>query len=447
MIAQRIDLLCSAYSTCVSSSEHQLIEGAVSMSSHSPNLEPTVRLLQYRDWDVAENLLSQSGDPAERSWLSEPIRGGLITVKKHPLLKAIETLPLGIYSSLRTYVLEQGNELLGLIQVTPFNQSRSTWRVERICLAPGVSSYEVGSQMLRFCLENIWEARTWLVETEVNAIDGIGLYRKNGFQPLIQMTRWQLSPERLAVLAEHQPMLPNFLPISNAEATLLYQLDTAAMPPYIRQVFDRHVQDFQQNPLSNLWLGVQCQLQQVNWVRAYVFEPQRKAAIGYCAIALCRNGRGHIAQMTVHPAYTWLYAELIAYMARQTQTVPAAPLYLMSADYQSEREDYLRQVDADPIEQTLMLSRSVWHKIRETKVLSLDSLPLSDVLQGLQPNHTPIPGRMTTWPTLHRSSLPSHWKANPFIKPDERNSKGGSNTGESRDSGDSDYSNFHGSRG
>jgi ribosomal protein S18 acetylase RimI-like enzyme len=417
------------------------------MSSPSPNLEMSVRLLQYRDWEIVEQLLAQTGLPAERSWLSEPVRGGLTTRKQHPFLKALESLPIGHYAAHRTYVLEQGNEILGLIQVTPFNQSRSTWRVERICLAPGVSSYDVGSQMLRFCLENIWEARTWLVEMEVNAIDGIGLYRKNGFQPLIQMTRWQLSSERLAILAEHQPVLPNLFPITNAEAPLLYQLDTAAMPPYIRQVFDRHVQDFQQNPLDNLWQGVQCQLQQVNWIRVYVFEPQRKAAIGYCAIALCKNGKGHMAQMTVHPAYTWLYSELLAYMARLTQSVPDAPLYLMSADYQSEREEYLRRVEAEPIEQTLMLSRSVWHKIRETKALSLDALPLSDVLQGLQPNHTPVPGRMTFWSTIHSSSWQSYWKATPFTRPDDGKGRTEKSSSDSSDSGDSDYPNFHGSHG
>jgi hypothetical protein len=47
------------------------------------------------------------------------------------------------------------------------------------------------------------------------------------------------------------------------------------------------------------------------------------------------------------------------------------------------------------MENTLMLSRSVWHKVRETKTLSLETLQLTEMLQGLQPNQTPAPGRMT----------------------------------------------------
>jgi hypothetical protein len=49
-----------------------------------------------------------------------------------------------------------------------------------------------------------------------------------------------------------------------------------------------------------------------------------------------------------------------------------------------------------------MMSRSVWHKLRESKLVSLDGLQLSDMLQGLQPAGKPIPGRMSI---LHSLSL------------------------------------------
>jgi len=45
-------------------------------------------------------------------------------------------------------------------------------------------------------------------------------------------------PSLLQELATGEPDLPNLLPVSNADAQLLYQLDTAAMPPLVRQVFD-----------------------------------------------------------------------------------------------------------------------------------------------------------------------------------------------------------------
>jgi ribosomal protein S18 acetylase RimI-like enzyme len=349
-----------------------------------------------------ERLLATTDDRAERAWLSEPLQRGHSVWHHNPLLKVLDIFPGQWNSPLRTFVVEQADHLVGLIQVAPVNQARSTWRVERICLAPATAALEAGTQLLRYCLENIWEARTWLVEVEVNHVDVLGLYRHNGFQPLAQLTRWQIPPDALAELALRSPNLPNLLPVNNADAALLHQLDTAAMPPFVRQVFDRHVQDFQRGLFNSLVCNLQTQIYQREWITGYVFEPQRKAAIGSFSIGLSRGStETHTAQMTVHPAYTWLYPELLAHMAHLSQQLcPSAAMALVSADYQPEREGYLQQMGALRMEHTLMLSRSVWHKVRESKTLSLETLQLTEMLQGLQPNHTPVPGRMTFLTTI-----------------------------------------------
>jgi hypothetical protein len=41
------------------------------------------------------------------------------------------------------------------------------------------------------------------------------------------------------------------------------------------------------------------------------------------------------------------------------------------------------------------MSRSVWHKLRESKSVSIEGLQLSDVLQGFQPARKPVPSRMS----------------------------------------------------
>jgi hypothetical protein len=45
----------------------------------------------------------------------------------------------------------------------------------------------------------------------------------------------------------------------------------------------------------------------------------------------------------------------------------------------------------------LLMARSVWHKIRETKPV-LDGLQLSKMLSGLQPTQKPVPGRIDRLP-------------------------------------------------
>jgi hypothetical protein len=219
------------------------------------------------------------------------------------------------------------------------------------------------------------------------------------------MTYWALLPEQIAALAQREPDLPNLLPISNADAQLLYQLDTASMPPLVRQVFDHQIQDFKTGILGTAPATTDRLVNQVETVSAYVFEQQRKAAIGQFKLAISRDGKQpHEAGLTVHPAYTWLYPELMTQMAKILHPFPAQSLRLTSLDYQPEREECFTQIQAISESHALLMSRSVWHKVREARHLSLEGLQLSDVFTGLQPAGKPIPGRMTwsaeRWPGL-----------------------------------------------
>lgn len=340
---------------------------------------------------------------------------------------------------------ERDSKPKGFIQISPFNRSRSTWRVDKVAIAhetknaasvgeveaspkkenpaPAtqtlkLSANSVGSLLLRYCFETIWEARTWLLEVNVNEKDLLALYRQNGFQPLAHMTYWEINPEQIEELAEREPDLPNLLPLSNADAQLLYQLDTMSMPPLVRQVFDRHLADFKTSLIGSLLRGLKNWLSRVETVSGYVFEPQRKAAIGYFQIHLCRNGSApHQAQLTVNPAYTWLYPELMSQMARITKEFPAQAIQLASSDYQPEREEYLERLGASRIAHTLMMSRSVWHKVRESKLGALENLQLPEVLQGLKPARKPVPSRISTFPIL-RKKTQTPQEPSPFSKPD-----------------------------
>ena len=371
-----------------------------------------IRPVQYRDLDAIERLLAEM-PVAEGT--TEPANNGkqLRQIRRwFGLGKCLSLFPNPLQHLFCAYVAEQDNQIQAVIQISPFNRTRSTWRVHRVAVDTAANTQgsqsspcDVGSQLLRYCFEAIWEARTWLLEVNVNHKSTLALYRQNGFQPLAQMTYWMIEPELLQDLAEREPDLPNLLPVSNADAQLLYQLDTASMPPLVRQVYDRHIHDFKTSLFGALISGLKQWVSKTEVVSGYVFEPQRKAAIGYFQVQLCRNGsQPHEAQLTVHPAYTWLYPELLSQMARIAQDLPSQSLQLASADYQPEREEYLEQIGANRIEHTLMMSRSVWHKLREAKPVSLENLQLSEVLQGFQPARKPVPGRMS----LLRSMRHSH---------------------------------------
>lgn len=405
-------------------------------------------------------------------------------------LKCLQLFPNPLQHFFSAYVAEYQNQLSGFVQVSPFNFTHSTWRVERIAAcsltvdstpttgknkiafprrsphsilsqgktdavsqqtvstvepltsekpegngstpsahsgqnsngqngnghsdsdmaddsslsgratfadnAPPPLATDIASQLLRYCLDTLWEARTWLVEVGVSDKQDLALYRHHGFQPLAHVSYWAIAPDVVESLASRPAATINLRPVSNADAGLLHQLDTVSMPPLVRQVFDRHVSDFKTSLSEAPLVGIQRMVNPREVVRNYVFEPQRKAAIGYFQLQICQDGsQPHTAELTVHPAYTWLYAELLAQMARVVQKYPPQSIQLTSSDYQTEREEYLDQVGATRIQHTLLMSRSVWHKVRENKQVTLENIQFSGVLQGWQKGQNPVPGRFS----------------------------------------------------
>jgi len=354
----------------------------------------TIRPIQYKDLPAIEKLLNQSQE-LHHSGSAFTLNQALQQFRQwYSGIKLLNLLPT--QNQFCLYVAEQQQQVVGAIKVSPTNRTRSTWQVEQIVVDSDypVAGKRIGSQLLRYCFETIWEARTWILEVNIHNKNILALYRRNGFQPLAQFTYWAIAPEKLQELAQQEPKLPNLLPINNADAQLLYQLDTVSMPPLLRQVFDRHINDFKRNLWENLVHQLRQWLSQTLTKQGYVFEPQRKAAIGYFHLQPYQGqSEFYQAKLTVHPAYTWLYPELLAQMAQVIPKTQNPRLLLASADYQPEREEYLEQIGAERMEHTLLLSRSVWHKLREAPSTSLERLQLSGVLQGLNPGRTPIPNR------------------------------------------------------
>lgn len=378
-------------------------------NTSQPRSTLAIRPIQYRDLNPVASLLTahlaEEYDPRKYNLLKKIEQYHSC----YGLLQLTRIIPWLEDKDFHVYVAEKDGQIQGLIQVAPINYSRSTWKVEQVVINRKtplnhilIGSCSVGSQLLRYCFEKIWEARTWIIEVDINEKNRIGLYRENGFQPLAEITYWECDSQLLKRLAQQEPNLPNLLPVSNADAKLIYQLDCVSLPPMLRQVFDRHIEDFKKSFWQYLTEKIGGWLNQTDNVSAYVFEPQRKAAIGHFQLKICKNGRQpHQAQLIVHPAYTWLYPKLLTQMAILVAKFPSQSLLLSSADYQTEREEFLEKMSAQRKQHNLLMSRSVWHKLRETRA---HDFSLSEVLSGLKPVQNPIP---TPWGK-------SHWeKANP----------------------------------
>jgi RimJ/RimL family protein N-acetyltransferase len=382
-------------------------KGYIMAATNGSKHQTTVRPLQYRDIDAIASLCQQVTipDPAVKLQIEHLLKQ---MSRWYAPFQFLNIIPTPSLTDRALLVAECDQQVRGAISVSPFNRTRSTWHVEWVSIDRQSGSPEevtgksdVGSQLLRYCFEHIVDASTWVLEVDVNDNASLALYRQNGFQPLAHMTYWEIAPELLKELAQREPDLPNLLPVRNTDAQLIYQLDTVSMPPLLRQVFDRQVHDFKHNLMQTMVGKVRQWLQQKQSFSNYVFETQRKAAIGYYRLSLntgnqlgSEEHRTHQAELTVHPAYTWLYPELMAQLARSCQYLPLQPLQLVSADYQPEREEYFQQIGAVRVKHSLLMSRSVWHKLREAKHLSLENLQIAEMLQSLQPSRQPLPNRI-----------------------------------------------------
>ncbi|NEP43379.1 MAG: hypothetical protein F6K35_30805 [Okeania sp. SIO2H7] len=160
-----------------------------------------IRPLQSRDLEIVEKWCEKTAPSNSYSLDATFNLSPVNLVQQVPkirrwywLFKFLSWFPNPCQYLLNSYIAELEGEVKGLIQVVPVNRTRSSWRVEKVLTELGQKS-SIGSQLLRHCFEAIWEARTWLLEVNVNDKDTLALSRQNGFQPLAQKTYWAIAPK------------------------------------------------------------------------------------------------------------------------------------------------------------------------------------------------------------------------------------------------------------
>jgi ribosomal protein S18 acetylase RimI-like enzyme len=296
------------------------------------------------------------------------------------LVKLLNLVPNRFQHLFDVHVAQVDGVVVGLIQVSPTNEIQSTWRIEHFTLSDPLQSQGLGTLLLAYIFEYYRSAKTWIVEADIHNKEQIAIYRQNGFQSMAEITYWRLPSAVLENLAKVAIQSLNLRPVSNADAALLCQLDCATMPSMLRQVYDRHPDDFRRPLPDRIVFGINQSLHQEEQVFEYVYEPQRRAAIGAFDLKISKQGlEPHRLTLWIHPAYTWLYRELLVHISKILSHYPPQSLELFAGDYQAERQSILESLEGEITHTKLLMSRSVWHKVREFRNplenLSLDMLP------------------------------------------------------------------------
>lgn len=134
-----------------------------------------IRPIQYRDLGAIARLLQERLSIEFNSRQNALLEKIQKYQSCYGLLQLTKILPWTVDQDFYVYVAEKDQQIQGLIQVYPINHNRSTWKVEQVLINHNTSlshlligNCSIGSQLLRYCFEKIWEARTWVLEVNVN---------------------------------------------------------------------------------------------------------------------------------------------------------------------------------------------------------------------------------------------------------------------------------------
>lgn len=98
------------------------------------NSTVVIRSLQYRDLEAIERLYAESFEAEKPAATTETQRQLRWLRGWYWLLKCLRLFPNPLQYRFCIYVAEQYRQVQGTIQVSPFNRTRSTWRVERVAV-------------------------------------------------------------------------------------------------------------------------------------------------------------------------------------------------------------------------------------------------------------------------------------------------------------------------
>jgi len=343
-----------------------------------------IRPVQYRDLEAVRRLY-EATTPTVPFLAENMLLPGRGLHRLYGPVKLLSLFPNPLQHLFCLHVAQLEGQIVGCVQVRPSNVSHTTWQVEHIAVDPGLAAQAgIATRLLQHVFEYYsYQARNWLVEVEIHDRVGLALYRENGFQRLAEHSYWRLAPVALADLVRCETQLLNLRPVSNADAALLCHLESSTMPSEIRQVYDRHPNDFYRGLATRVIDASARVVNHVEHVSQYVYEPQRQAAIGSFDLFVSTNGlQAHRVQLHVHPGYTWLYPQLAGHIAHILTHYPTQELHLVSADYQHKLEEFLGQTAAAEIlERRLLMARSVWRKKSQVRI-ALENLQLPEMLPG-----------------------------------------------------------------
>ena len=286
-------------------------------------------------------------------------------------LVALQTLPGG------------QSRAIGLIVCRRLNRSGSTWQVEhlRLRLSPNLqtlpfSRLDVGASLLREAIQRARSAASWIACASSLDSERLAMLRQLGFQPqrTVQIWRWRPSGH------DSQQPLPAGLQLVRLQpgnAPLLWHLEQAACPAPLRQLLDRRVEDLLDQSGDRGWL---------------LIDSSRREAVAGLRWLADRPEGGPQVEFSLHPGWQHLLGSPCDRLLRGFAAA-GLPIWISCEVGQAACQGWLRQLGAEPLQEEVVMARSVWRR-QERAAVNLPVRRIEAVLEQLQPRRRPLPSPM-----------------------------------------------------
>jgi hypothetical protein len=281
-------------------------------------------------------------------------------------LVAVQQLPFG------------QQRAIGLIVCRRLNRSGSSWQVEHLRLPIAIdavglpSRRELGGGLLREAIQRTRSAASWFASSSSLDTPRLALLREQGFQPQRTDQLWRWRPPASGAM----PALPaglQLLPLQRRTAPLLWHLEQAACPAQLRQLLDRRCEDLLDQSGNRGWMLV---------------DSNRREAVAGVRWLADRPEGGIRLEFSVHPGWSQLLGAPCELLLRSAQA-GTAPIWLASEAGDPRRRDWLLQLGAEPLEEEVLMARSVWRRQEHRRLPAV--VRIQSMLEHLQPRRRPLP--------------------------------------------------------
>ena len=273
---------------------------------------------------------------------------------------------------------EHSQTALGLVISRPLNRSGSCWQVQHLRTTRADGRQQLSCDLLKAALARV-NASSWVAAAACDDRIRLAVLRELGFQPLRQDQLWCWDPSKRPQAQSEPPGTELQLrPLNRRTANQLWHLEQTVCPAQLRQVLDRRVEDLLDQSQGQGWL---------------LIDPSRGIAVAGLRWLAEHPGGGHDLELSVDPGWQHLHGAWCAVLLqRMVQTLGSEqPLWLRCDPDDTNRQSWLRAMQAQPRSERVLMARSVWRRQPLPNARTPTSHGLEAVLAQLHPGRRPVP--------------------------------------------------------